>query len=229
MSWLRRLHMWPTRAGPGSSTSSKVHRSSQPCVVGSMSYRTRASGRFRQMEDQVTSRGFLGLEDEGRGLVVEEGKPLPGRVPVRLDEGFVDEAGWGRLVLGSCPQGLHVTRLWAATHGSLRSSASATRTRRSLRRRRAVSPLSCGDCQDSVGAHMCKYRAPDMAAVFQVAAQARWALADQSRREATGPGGQVGAALSSSAANRSPVVSTSDRPQPGPVTADLTPDTARKR
>jgi hypothetical protein len=39
----------------------------------------------------------------------------------------------------------------------------------------------------------------------------------------TGPGGQVGAALSSSAANRSPVVSTSDRPQPGPVTSDHTP------
>jgi transposase len=42
-------------------------------------------------------------------------------------------------------------------------------------------------------------------------------------REVTGPGGQVGAALSSSAANRSPVVSTSDRPQPGPVTTDPTP------
>jgi transposase len=41
--------------------------------------------------------------------------------------------------------------------------------------------------------------------------------------EGTGPGGQVGAALSSSAANRSPVVSTSDRPQPGPVTTDPTP------
>jgi hypothetical protein len=35
----------------------------------------------------------------------------------------------------------------------------------------------------------------------------------------------VGAALSSSAANRSPVVSTSDRPQPGPVISDPTPDT----
>ena len=43
------------------------------------------------------------------------------------------------------------------------------------------------------------------------------------RREVTGPGGQVGAALSSSAANRSPMVSTSDRPQPGPVTTDHTP------
>lgn len=41
--------------------------------------------------------------------------------------------------------------------------------------------------------------------------------------EATGPGGQVGAALSSCAAGRSPVVSTSDRPQPGPVTTDPTP------
>ncbi len=41
--------------------------------------------------------------------------------------------------------------------------------------------------------------------------------------EGTGPGGQMGAALSSSAADRSPVVSTSDRPQPGPVTTDDTP------
>ena len=39
----------------------------------------------------------------------------------------------------------------------------------------------------------------------------------------TGPGGQVGAALSSSAANRSPVVSTSDKPQPGPVTTNPKP------
>src|SRR3954447_19842613 len=47
----------------------------------------------------------------------------------------------------------------------------------------------------------------------------------------TGPGGQMGAALSSSAADRSPVVSTSDRPQPGPVSADDTPapDHPRKR
>jgi len=45
--------------------------------------------------------------------------------------------------------------------------------------------------------------------------------------EATGPGGQVGAALSSSAANRSPMVSTSDRPQPGPVTTDPTPAALR--
>ena len=37
----------------------------------------------------------------------------------------------------------------------------------------------------------------------------------------------MGAALSSSAANRSPVVSTSDRPQPGPVISDPTPDTRR--
>ena len=33
----------------------------------------------------------------------------------------------------------------------------------------------------------------------------------------------MGAALSSSAADRSPVISTSDRPQPGPVGADDTP------
>jgi transposase len=50
-------------------------------------------------------------------------------------------------------------------------------------------------------------------------------LADAAGRGAvgTGPGGQMGAALSSSAADRSPVVSTSDRPQPGPVSPDDTP------
>jgi transposase len=50
-------------------------------------------------------------------------------------------------------------------------------------------------------------------------------LADAAGRRAmgTGPGGQMGAALSSSAADRSPVVSTSDRPQPGPVSPDDTP------
>jgi transposase len=50
-------------------------------------------------------------------------------------------------------------------------------------------------------------------------------LADTAGRGAvgTGPGGQMGAALSSSAADRSPVVSTSDRPQPGPVSPDDTP------
>jgi transposase len=42
-------------------------------------------------------------------------------------------------------------------------------------------------------------------------------------RDGTGPGGQVGAALSSSAADRSPWVDTSERPQPGPVTNDPTP------
>ena len=53
----------------------------------------------------------------------------------------------------------------------------------------------------------------------------RHLLADAKAREAeaTGPGGQVGAALSSSAADRSPVISTSDRLQSGPVTTDLTP------
>lgn len=53
----------------------------------------------------------------------------------------------------------------------------------------------------------------------------RQLLADASvhQRAGTGPGGQMGAALSSSAADRSPVISTSDRPQPGPVSADDTP------
>lgn len=53
----------------------------------------------------------------------------------------------------------------------------------------------------------------------------RQLLADAADRDAlgTGPGGQMGAALSSSAADRSPVISTSDRPQPGPVSADDTP------
>jgi hypothetical protein len=60
---------------------------------------------------------LLGLEDDRRGLIVEQGKPLPGRVPVRLDQGFVNEAGWGGLVLGTCPQGFHVTRLWRQPHG----------------------------------------------------------------------------------------------------------------
>ena len=53
----------------------------------------------------------------------------------------------------------------------------------------------------------------------------RQLLADADARDivGTGPGGQMGAALSSSAADRSPVISTSDRPQPGPVSADDTP------
>jgi transposase len=53
----------------------------------------------------------------------------------------------------------------------------------------------------------------------------RQLLADANTRDTvgTGPGGQMGAALSSSAADRSPVISTSDRPQPGPVSADDTP------
>jgi transposase len=53
----------------------------------------------------------------------------------------------------------------------------------------------------------------------------RQLLADAAARGAvgTGPGGQMGAALSSSAADRSPVISTSDRPQPGPVSPDDTP------
>jgi transposase len=53
----------------------------------------------------------------------------------------------------------------------------------------------------------------------------RQLLADAEARDTvgTGPGGQMGAALSSSAADRSPVISTSDKPQPGPVSADDTP------
>ena len=53
----------------------------------------------------------------------------------------------------------------------------------------------------------------------------RQLLADADARDTvgTGPGGQMGAALSSSAADRSPVISTSDRPQPGPVSPDDTP------
>jgi hypothetical protein len=77
---------------------------------------------------------LLGLEDEGRGLIVKEGKPLPGRVPVRLDEGFVNELGWGGLVLGSCPQGLHVTRLWAAP--TRRDAVLRQQPRRAVRRPR---------------------------------------------------------------------------------------------
>jgi transposase len=50
--------------------------------------------------------------------------------------------------------------------------------------------------------------------------------ATANEREGTGPGGQVGAALSSSAADRSPRVGTSERPQPGPVTTDPTLATA---
>lgn len=57
----------------------------------------------------------------------------------------------------------------------------------------------------------------------------RQLLADAGDIVGTGPGGQMGAALSSSAADRSPVISTSDRPQPGPVTADPTPGDNRSR
>ena len=61
----------------------------------------------------------------------------------------------------------------------------------------------------------------------------RQLLADAEARDTmgTGPVGQMGAALSSSAADRSPVISTSDRPQPGPVSPDDTPapDHPRKR
>ena len=53
--------------------------------------------------------------------------------------------------------------------------------------------------------------------------------ADAGDTVGTGPGGQMGAALSSSAADRSPVISTSDRPQPGPVSADPTPAPAHPR
>ena len=60
MSWLSRLHMWPTSAGPGSSTASRVHQRSQPSPPGSMSKRTWASGRFRQIEDQITRAGSSG-------------------------------------------------------------------------------------------------------------------------------------------------------------------------
>lgn len=42
-------------------------------------------------------------------------------------------------------------------------------------------------------------------------------------KSVTSPGGQVGATLTSSAADRSPMISTSERPQPGPVNPDPTP------
>jgi hypothetical protein len=47
--------------------------------------------------------------------------------------------------------------------------------------------------------------------------------ADAASSVGTGPGGQVGATLISSAADRSLMVDTSDRPQSGPVSADPTP------
>ncbi len=45
-------------------------------------------------------------------------------------------------------------------------------------------------------------------------------------KSVTSPGGQVGATLTSSAADRSPMISTSERPQPGPVNPDPTPAAA---
>jgi transposase len=47
--------------------------------------------------------------------------------------------------------------------------------------------------------------------------------ADTQHPTGTGPGGQLGATLSSGAADRSPMVDTSEKPQPGPVTVDPTP------
>ena len=43
-------------------------------------------------------------------------------------------------------------------------------------------------------------------------------------RKAAGPGGHLGAAIESSAADRSPVASTSDKSLPGPATNHATPD-----
>jgi transposase len=43
-------------------------------------------------------------------------------------------------------------------------------------------------------------------------------------RKAAGPGGHSGAAIRSSAADRSPVASTSDKSLPGPVATEATPE-----
>ena len=48
---------------------------------------------------------------------------------------------------------------------------------------------------------------------------------DQRRREAASPGGHLGAATKSSAADRSPLISTSDTSLPGPASPDATPET----
>ena len=47
---------------------------------------------------------------------------------------------------------------------------------------------------------------------------------DQKRRQAASPGGHSGAATKSSAADRSPLISTSDKSLPGPAEPDATPD-----
>jgi transposase len=49
-------------------------------------------------------------------------------------------------------------------------------------------------------------------------------LEDLRRREEAGPGGQAGASLTSSATDRSPMASTSEKSLPGPAGTDATPD-----
>uniref|UniRef100_UPI002F2B69DD IS110 family transposase n=1 Tax=Motilibacter deserti TaxID=2714956 RepID=UPI002F2B69DD len=57
----------------------------------------------------------------------------------------------------------------------------------------------------------------------QLVADATRMSAERHELEVTGPGGQTGAALSSSAADLTPVVGSSDQPQPGPADPDPTP------
>jgi transposase len=54
----------------------------------------------------------------------------------------------------------------------------------------------------------------------------RQLLADAARRAEAGPGGHRGATLTSSAADLTPHVGTSDQPQPGPAPATLRPTPA---
>ncbi len=49
------------------------------------------------------------------------------------------------------------------------------------------------------------------------------ALLADAERKSTGPGGHSGAATKSSAADRSPMASTSDKSLPGPAEPDATP------
>ena len=51
----------------------------------------------------------------------------------------------------------------------------------------------------------------------------RTLVEDQQRRQAAGPGGQSGASTTSSAADRTPVISTSEKPLTGPASPDATP------
>jgi transposase len=51
------------------------------------------------------------------------------------------------------------------------------------------------------------------------------ATAQEDQADRAGPGGHSGATLQSSAADRSPVIGTSDQPLPGPAPATLAPPT----